>query len=519
MALAGFAGAFAGGASVQVVISAVDDFSKTIAKADMSFKSLGGAIGKFGVAAAGAIAGFTAYAVSQFAEAEAINKRLAFSFGELSDEASDAAQSIADSSIRTKEEISQSFVETKGLFDAVGLSFDQQASLIKRASEIAGATGKEFGDVLNTLTAVMNGKVGPAARELGIILEDGIPKGATAAQKALLGYDAIQKDTARFIGGDESEKESFIGRLATLKKTTNDLAQAFGEGFVTSLTDASGSMKSFSEQLKGYDDEMKSLGKSVAGVTSLIVTGILGAVGLIEDLATGVFRWTSTLYNFLAYLQDGIGVTEAWGYAVEATSTQMENSNIILEMENEKLKTNADVKKFNADMTAQQKTILEGTSNQIAKESEQVHENTRAWHANADARARSGSGTSSNRSSSSSVSFNPATMSNEYYQENYTSASGKKGAYVITTKGNAMSFGTKKRRDAAIFQSAGGEVFEFDPADNISLTATKKGGGMASGTVVNVHVAGNVWSMNELVDTVDRAIAERLRDKIAIGLK
>ena len=539
-----FAGAV-GGASVQIVISAVDDFSKTLAKANDSFKDFGKALEKFSVVAIAAIAGFTAYAVKQYAEVQILNKRIGFSYGDMADKVEEASMQIRRVTTLSTEEIKGAFLETKPMIEAFGLTFEQQSTLIKRAADVASASGKSFTEVLGVFESVLSGRSGPAAKTLGIIIDEDTSK-MDALQKATIGYNNIASDTARVIGAGINDRDSIVGRMKLLGIATNDLVQQFGQGFTEAFVGASGSMDEFTKKLEEFNPEMQILGEGVGKTIILIGTGLANAfrimIQVMDRTIAGFFFWK----QYLQLITDGVNPIRAWNYALEITESKLKNMNNTLTTNANVIKTQ-NVPAIN-EMTNAVRSYADGISALNAGVPfTPVGKGDKGGDSSGSGGSSSGGGgtaisgkfTESGLMQSSTGKIiqiigvgdsQEAAIAdlNLQMQRQRTNMAGGGGGGMFANSQAGLGLGTGQLggfshgntgggqhgvyHDANLLISKTGEIAEFDSQDTI--TARKGGGG--GGAVVNVYVQGSVWALHDLTRAIEKELSNILFNKVSM---
>lgn len=284
--LSSFLGGAVGGASVEIIIKAIDAYSADLAKAQRELAKTGQVTSKYGsltkvamTAAGGAIfaattatVAFATKSIQAFSEAEQVINRTKGVWGGLSDEIKFISGNMSRSSIETTEGIMDGFNRLGVVLRGTGVTFSQQQKLVQTALNLSAVTGKEFNEVINDLAQGLNGN-NKSLKEYGIILNEDM-----SFQDA---FNKIIKETTQFQGAGERQNNSTKGSWEGLKESIGNLVQVVGEKLAPAFNTAMGVMKSGVDSLK----------ESVAGVDvgkfTLKVEINGGAEGILNFEKTG----------------------------------------------------------------------------------------------------------------------------------------------------------------------------------------------------------------------------------------
>lgn len=214
-----FIGGISGGATVAIIIKAVDEYSATFEKTKTEMNTLNKAV------AAAAVA-FLAYGVQQAAEAETLAQRARFIFKENADTILDFAQLLSQKFAPSAEEITAEFSSMALAVREMGMSLDQQKQLMVAALTISAASGKNLNEVILDLTRGIQGN-GRGLKEYGIIVND-----ATTSQDVFNQVIALSTDLTNqgAVSTNNAAKE-----WAMLTKEFKNMAQLAGEFLIPIL--------------------------------------------------------------------------------------------------------------------------------------------------------------------------------------------------------------------------------------------------------------------------------------------
>ncbi len=234
---------------VNIVVSAQDEFSTTLKKANKDLEGLGKtattssiAIKAGFLAAGAALSKFAIDGFGELAQSQATFNRLTFQFGENAQNIIDISKRLSKTSVATTNDIGQAFAEVNLKLSEFGLNFSHQQKLVKIALDLSAASGRSFEQVMDDLSAGIQGNV-KGLKNYGIVLDE----------------DATLQDTFNKIvevgtsvqGASAKQLETTAGKIATLKESWGDFAESFATLVAPLVNIALGKMTDIATQLSG----------------------------------------------------------------------------------------------------------------------------------------------------------------------------------------------------------------------------------------------------------------------------
>jgi len=147
---------------------------------------------------------------------------------------------------------------------------------LKLAMDISAATGKSLSSVSDQLGKAYDGQVEGLSR-LGV--------GLDRTQLKTMSLDEIMTTLSKnFSGAADAAAETFEGRMQRLRTATDNLAEAFGAGFLDSLNNATEGTQDAVDAMEDLEPLLKAVGKA-AGDNITAVAGLAGAVGQLAEQA------------------------------------------------------------------------------------------------------------------------------------------------------------------------------------------------------------------------------------------
>jgi hypothetical protein len=270
------------------LLADVDQFGRSLAKADNDAKGFTKSLGKYGkmAAAAFAVAGAAAAAyavkigvdgVKAAIEDEQSQVKLAQALRNTTN-ATDAQIASTEDYI-TKQQLAFGVADTKlrpalaNLARATG-DVGKAQQLTNLALDISVATGKDLETVSLTLAKAYNGNIG-ALTKLGIPLDDAIKKSGD--------FNLVQGELVRLFGGAaQANTKTYAGQLAIVTERFGELKESIGVAILPTL-------KNLLEQVnlvaKGFSGEDESSGLSnKVKMLSNDLGGKSGGISLGESL-------------------------------------------------------------------------------------------------------------------------------------------------------------------------------------------------------------------------------------------
>ena len=223
------------------LLADVDQFGRSLNKADADAKGFAGGLKKYGkiAAAAFAVAGAAAAAyavkigvdgVKAAVEDEASQKQLAEALKNTTN-ATDAQIASTEKYI-TKQQLAFGVADTKlrpalaNLARATG-DVGEAQQLTNLAMDISAATGRDLETVSLTLSKAYNGNIG-ALTKLGIPLDDAIKKSGD--------FNLVQGELTRLFGGAaKANTETYAGQLAIVTERFNEMKESIGVALLPTM--------------------------------------------------------------------------------------------------------------------------------------------------------------------------------------------------------------------------------------------------------------------------------------------
>jgi hypothetical protein len=271
------------------LLADVDQFGKSLNKADNDAKGFAGGLKKYGkmAAAAFAVAGAAAAAyaikigidgVKAAIEDEQSQKLLAQALKNTTNATDEQIASTED--YITKQQLAFGVTDTKlrpalaNLARATG-DVGKAQQLTNLAMDIAAATGKDLETVSLTLGKAYDGNFG-ALTKLGIPLDDAIKKSGD--------FNLVQGELTRLFGGAaKANTETYAGQLAIVTERVGELKESIGVSLLptmkTLLEEVNKVAKGFSgEDPEGLSNRARELAGNFEGDGAYSLGGSLRAV-------------------------------------------------------------------------------------------------------------------------------------------------------------------------------------------------------------------------------------------------
>jgi len=318
------------------LLADVDQFGRSLNKADNDAKGFAGGLKKYGKIAAAAFvvagAAAAAYAVKigidgvkAAVEDEASQKQLAIALKNTTN-ATDAQIASTEEYI-TKQQLAFGVADTKlrpalaNLARATG-DVGKAQQLTNLALDIAASTGKDLETVSLTLSKAYNGNIG-ALTKLGIPLDDAIKKSGD--------FNLVQGELVRLFGGAaKANTETYAGQLAIVTERVGELKESIGVALLPTMKTLLENVNQVAKGFSGDDPEGLSLrARELAGDFSGNGANSLGgSLKAVADAFAKLFTTitedgdesTNTLQTFANALEsvaNGINaITRAYGKVV-----------------------------------------------------------------------------------------------------------------------------------------------------------------------------------------------------------
>jgi hypothetical protein len=271
------------------LLADVDQFGRSLNKADNDAKGFAGGLKKYGkiAAAAFAVAGAAAAAyaikigvdgVKAAVEDEASQKQLAIALKNTTN-ATDAQIKSTEDYI-TKQQLAFGVADTKlrpalaNLARATG-DVGKAQQLTNLAMDISAATGKDLEGVSMALSKAYNGNLG-ALTKLGVPLDASIIKTKD--------FNAAQEELSRLFGGAaKANTETYAGQLAIVTERFGEMKEAIGVALLptmkTLLEEVNKVAKGFSgEDPEGLSNRARELAGNFEGDGAFSLGGALRSV-------------------------------------------------------------------------------------------------------------------------------------------------------------------------------------------------------------------------------------------------
>lgn len=516
--MAGFLELASGSAIISVAIKATDEFTSTLE----SFKKKTGelssgiglstlAIGAAFTTAGFAIADFVTSSINEFIGAQQVMQRAHFQFGENAEQVIAVSKEMSQTSIATTKDIIIGFTEANLRLHDLGIGFAQQQQLVTTAMNLSAASGNDFNSVLTSLASGVQGST-RGLREYGIVLE----KGATSAEI----FNAIIEKGTEYQNASADAMDTAAGKVAKLKEMYGDFLEGAGALIYTGITTEPPEITAINKQLTAYRQVLTFFSGLINGPAPL-----REVEEQVKDLGDGFTEFSAGIDDTSVYVEE---LTRAMTTIHEETRStnpdvqlltqaykdQAEATTVLTERDKFFLKAKLD--EINAHLT---------NADAIDQESAKLEKQLDIYHKMISVMEGRGGG----YGGSKTISENTKSGGGVLVEGEY----GKGGTVTMTTQasegvsyqegGNThQAFSlvsphtpqapppSKKHKDAVLL-IANGETHEFDPQDNISLTASRTGGtGGAPNVTINVNGAGDPY-------TIARMIALEVRRELATG--
>jgi hypothetical protein len=318
------------------LLADVDQFGRSLNKADNDTKGFASSVKKYGKIAAAAFvvagAAAAAYAVKigidgvkAAVEDEASQKQLAIALRNTTN-ATDAQIASTEEYITTQQ-LAFGVADTKlrpalaNLARATG-DVGKAQQLTNLAMDIAQATGKDLENVSLSLSKAYNGNLG-ALTKLGIPLDDAIKKSGD--------FNLVQGELVRLFGGAaKANTETYAGQLAIVTERVGELKESIGVALLPTLKVLLEQVNQVAQGFSGDDPEglsnrARELAGDFAGNGANSLGGSLRAVAdafakLFTTITEDGDESTNTLQTFANALEsvaNGINsITRAYGKVI-----------------------------------------------------------------------------------------------------------------------------------------------------------------------------------------------------------
>jgi hypothetical protein len=318
------------------LLADVDQFGRSLNKADNDTKGFASSVKKYGKIAAAAFvvagAAAAAYAVKigidgvkAAVEDEASQKQLAIALRNTTN-ATDAQIASTEEYI-TKQQLAFGVADTKlrpALANLARATSDvgKAQELTNLALDIAAATGKDLETVSLTLGKAYNGNIG-ALTKLGIPLDENIKKTKD--------FNLVQDELTRLFGGAaKANTETYAGQLAIVTERVGELKESIGVALLPTLKVLLEQVNQVAQGFSGDDPEglsnrARELAGDFAGNGANSLGGSLRAVAdafakLFTTITEDGDESTNTLQTFANALEsvaNGINsITRAYGKVI-----------------------------------------------------------------------------------------------------------------------------------------------------------------------------------------------------------
>jgi hypothetical protein len=318
------------------LLADVDQFGRSLNKADNDTKGFASSVKKYGKIAAAAFvvagAAAAAYAVKigidgvkAAVEDEASQKQLAIALKNTTN-ATDAQIASTEEYI-TKQQLAFGVADTKlrpALANLARATSDvgKAQELTNLALDIAAATGKDLETVSLTLGKAYNGNIG-ALTKLGIPLDENIKKTKD--------FNLVQDELTRLFGGAaKANTETYAGQLAIVTERVGELKESIGVALLPTLKVLLEQINQVAQGFSGDDPEglsnrARELAGDFAGNGANSLGGSLRAVAdafakLFTTITEDGDESTNTLQTFANALEsvaNGINsITRAYGKVI-----------------------------------------------------------------------------------------------------------------------------------------------------------------------------------------------------------
>ena len=254
------------------LLADVDQFGRSLNKADNDAKGFAGGLKKYGKIAAAAFvvagAAAAAYAikigvdgVKAAVEDEASQKQLAIALRNTTN-ATDAQIASTEEYI-TKQQLAFGVADTKlrpalaNLARATG-DVGKAQQLTNLAMDISAATGKDLETVSLTLSKAYNGNIS-ALTKLGIPLDDAIKKSGD--------FNLVQGELVRLFGGAaKANTETYAGQLAIVTERVGELKESIGVALLPTMKTLLENVNMVAKGFSGEDPQgLSSRARELAG--------------------------------------------------------------------------------------------------------------------------------------------------------------------------------------------------------------------------------------------------------------
>ncbi len=307
----GFGAGIAGGATVAIVIKAVDQFSRTLTKAQKQMAAVGTAM--VAVGAAGVFAMNKAVESASNLQ-ESINA-VEVVFGKGAKTILEFGKTAAKSVGLATSEFNQMSAVTGALLKDVGLSMEEAAKLTNdltiRASDLASVFNTDVSDAMSAINQALRGETEAIRRFAGdvtdatlemFLLSKGINKSVTELtqqEKRLFRVQLIMEQTANVAGDFANTSDSLANRQRILAASFEDTKAKLGDGLLPVMETLVGTLQGITNAFSELDESTQSTIGIIIAVTAVvfILTGAL-ALATVAAAALGIALLPLTLIVF-----------------------------------------------------------------------------------------------------------------------------------------------------------------------------------------------------------------------------
>ena len=535
----------AGGATVSIVIKAIDDYSNNLDKAQQKLISFKQIAITAGLAAATGLAAFTKSSI----EAAAKMKPIEESFKKLAENSEQFLAQLQETTDGTINNFDLMSNANKALL--LGLEQNKLPEFFKNAIILGKAAGRTANEAIQDITLGIGRQSKLILDNLGIIV---------SAEQAYKTYATQIGKTTEQLTDQEKQIAFTTAALTSLNEKSQQLGgkisddintkwEKIGAQFSNLQTEIGSELlpkvEEFLTLIIDNKDTVIELANALATVVKAIASLIIGTVKVTQTLG----NVAGAVGSFTEMQLNGASATDAWTATGMVWDDQMnkiwgttEGVTTAIDANTNATGVNNNVKQVGNIITAQgvpvtqaQTSALDGSTQSFKEEKTAIDANTAALKANIEARSaivRDAINDLSRRGKlpsqgGVSVYAQGSGGGAAFAQQGQKVGVNEKGQVVVDTGGlfktptagltgqagkGQLGGYYKSVSDALI--TKGGDVVEFDPADDIM--ASKNGFG---GPIINVIVQGSISTMNDIVDTIESVLMDRLRNKITIGLR
>jgi hypothetical protein len=293
----------AGGATVAIVIKAIDEFTPVFSKVNKSLLAVGGAITAIGIAGIATLSSTIKPASDLNESINAVN----VSFGESAKRILEFGQNSAKAFGLSKNEFNSLAVSFSGFADnIVGPGGDVAKfinDLTTRGADFASVYNIEVADALNLFRSGLAGETEPL-RRYGVDISAATVKNYALAhgivgvngelsesQKQQIRYNLILEQTAKTQGDFANTSDSLENRQRILNASVTDLKASLGEALLPVMENIVGIIQKAVDWFSQLDPRLRTAGVIAVAVGAgllLIVGPLITIVALLPAIATGL---------------------------------------------------------------------------------------------------------------------------------------------------------------------------------------------------------------------------------------